>query len=58
MRTLGSLLAVGAAALWLSLTLTAQSPQVFTTATGQRIQVTQIAGGLVHPYSIASPTPR
>ena len=58
MRTLGSLLAVGAAALGLSLTLTAQSPQVFTTATGQRIQVTQIAGGLVHPYSIAFPDAR
>ena len=29
--------------------------RVFATETGQRIRVTQIAGGLVHPYSLAFP---
>ena len=30
-------------------------PRTFSTATGQRISVTQVAGGLVHPYSLAFP---
>ncbi|HET9267845.1 MAG TPA: PQQ-dependent sugar dehydrogenase [Vicinamibacterales bacterium] len=51
--------AAAAAALWSSLQLTAQTPpQVFSTATGQRIRVTEIAGGLVHPYSLAFPDAR
>ena len=51
--------AAAAAALWSSLQLTAQTPaQVFSTATGQRIKVTEIAGGLVHPYSLAFPDAR
>jgi glucose/arabinose dehydrogenase len=33
----------------------APHPRTFDTATGQRIKVTQIAGGLVHPYSLAFP---
>ena len=33
-------------------------PLTFDTATGQRIRVTQVAGGLVHPYSLAFPDPR
>jgi glucose/arabinose dehydrogenase len=57
-RTLIPCAAVAAAALWFSLTLTAQTPQTFSTATGQRIQVTQVAGGLVHPYSLAFPDAR
>src|SRR4051812_40603932 len=31
------------------------APETFATATGQRIKVTQVAGGLVHPYSLAFP---
>ena len=51
--------AAAVAALWSSLQLTAQTPpQVFSTATGQRIRVTEIAGGLVHPYSLAFPDAR
>src|SRR5690349_456808 len=51
--------AAAVAALWSSLQLTAQTPaQVFNTATGQRIKVTEIAGGLVHPYSLAFPDAR
>ena len=51
--------AAAAAAFWSSLQLTAQTPaQVFPTATGQRIRVTEIAGGLVHPYSLAFPDAR
>jgi len=30
-------------------------PLTFNTNTGQRIKVTQVAGGLVHPYSLAFP---
>ena len=33
----------------------AHGPFTFDTATGQRITVTQVAGGLVHPYSLAFP---
>jgi len=33
----------------------AGGPLTFATATGQRIKVTQVAGGLVHPYSLAFP---
>jgi glucose/arabinose dehydrogenase len=33
----------------------ARGPLVADTATGQRIRVTQVAGGLVHPYSVAFP---
>src|SRR3954471_8024160 len=33
----------------------ARGPLVADTATGQRIRVTQVAGGLVHPYSLAFP---
>ena len=33
----------------------ADGPLTFNTATGQRIKVTQVAGGLVHPYSLAFP---
>jgi glucose/arabinose dehydrogenase len=33
-------------------------PATFDTATGQRIRVTQVAGGLVHPYSVAFPDAR
>src|SRR6185436_19429606 len=33
----------------------AGGPLTFDTATGQRIKVTQVAGGLVHPYSLAFP---
>ena len=55
-----------AASLTLSSVLVAQSPappgagapfapRTFDTSTGQRITVTQVAGGLVHPYSIAFP---
>jgi glucose/arabinose dehydrogenase len=33
----------------------AHGPFTFNTATGQRITVTQVAGGLVHPYSLAFP---
>ena len=33
----------------------AGGPFTFDTATGQRITVTQVAGGLVHPYSLAFP---
>jgi glucose/arabinose dehydrogenase len=59
MRTVISCLTAAAAALGLSLTLTAQAPpQTFNTATGQRIRVTEIAGGLVHPYSLAFPDAR
>ena len=51
--------AAAVAALWSSLQLTAQTPpQVFSTATGQRIRVTEVAGGLVHPYSLAFPDAR
>jgi glucose/arabinose dehydrogenase len=51
--------AAAAVALWPSLQVTAQTPaQVFSTATGQRIRVTEIAGGLVHPYSLAFPDAR
>jgi glucose/arabinose dehydrogenase len=51
--------AAAAAALWSSLRVTAQTPaQVFSTASGQRIRVTEIAGGLVHPYSLAFPDAR
>ncbi len=59
-KNLFVLCAVAAAtALWSSLRLTAQTPpQVFSTATGQRIRVTEIAGGLVHPYSLAFPDAR
>jgi glucose/arabinose dehydrogenase len=53
MRTLGTLAAATAAALSLSQILTAQAPaNIFDTATGQRIKVTEVTGGLVHPYSI------
>ena len=31
------------------------APQTFDTDTGQRITVTEIAGGLVHPFSVAFP---
>lgn len=34
------------------------APRIFTTETGQRIKVTEIAGGLVHPYSVAFPDAR
>ena len=34
---------------------TAAGPLTFDTATGQRIKVTEIASGLVHPYSLAFP---
>jgi len=50
--------AAGAATLWLSLSVAAQTPQVFDTNTGQKIKVTQVAGGLVHPFSIAFPDAR
>jgi len=51
--------ATAAVALCSSLQVTAQTPaQVFSTATGQRIRVTEIAGGLVHPYSLAFPDAR
>ena len=33
----------------------ADGPLTFNTATSQRIKVTQVAGGLVHPYSLAFP---
>ena len=33
----------------------AGGPLTFDTATGQRIKVTQVAGALVHPYSVAFP---
>jgi glucose/arabinose dehydrogenase len=33
----------------------AGGPLTFDTVTGQRIKVTQVAGGLVHPYSLAFP---
>jgi len=33
----------------------AAGPVTFNTATGQRITVTLVAGGLVHPYSVAFP---
>src|SRR5260221_7714166 len=36
----------------------ARAPLTFDTATGQRIKVTQVAGGLVHPYSLAFPDAR
>ena len=36
----------------------ARGPLVADTATGQRIRVTQVAGGLVHPYSLAFPDSR
>ena len=60
MKRIPMLCAVGAAAaLWSSLQVTAQTPaQVFSTATGQRIRVTEIAGGLVHPYGLAFPDAR
>src|SRR5690349_13792318 len=57
-RTLSVGALAAATALWCSLSLTAQTPQTFNTATGQRIQVTQVAGGLVHPYSLAFPDAR
>lgn len=38
--------------------LTTSGPLVFDTATGQRIKVTQIVGGLVHPYSLTFPDAR
>jgi aldose sugar dehydrogenase len=48
-----------AAALLLSFPVMAQAPVgVFDTATGQRIRVTEVAGGLVHPYSLAFPDAR
>jgi aldose sugar dehydrogenase len=51
--------AAAVAVVWSSLQLTAQTPpQTFSTATGQRIRVTEIAGGLVHPYSLAFPDAR
>jgi aldose sugar dehydrogenase len=50
---LGWGVAVAAAALSVSQMLTAQAPaKVFDTATGQKIKVTEVAGGLVHPYGI------
>src|SRR5688500_12936525 len=59
MRILGFVVTVAAAALSLSQMLTAQAPpHVFDTATGQRIKVTEVAGGLVHPYSLAFPDAR
>lgn len=36
----------------------ARGPFTFDTGTGQRIRVTQVAGGLVHPYSLAFPDAR
>ncbi|HEY6509418.1 MAG TPA: PQQ-dependent sugar dehydrogenase, partial [Vicinamibacterales bacterium] len=36
----------------------AVGPFTFDTATGQKIRVTQVAGGLVHPYSLAFPDAR
>jgi glucose/arabinose dehydrogenase len=35
-----------------------RSPLTFDTETGQRIKVTEVAGGLVHPYSVAFPDAR
>jgi glucose/arabinose dehydrogenase len=54
-----SCVAAAVAALWCSLPLTAQTPsRVFDTSTGQRITVTELASGLVHPYSLAFPDAR
>src|SRR6185436_6048436 len=59
MRTLGSRVAAAAVAVLLSRSLIAQTPaQVFDTGTGQKIKVTEVAGGLVHPYSLAFPDAR
>jgi glucose/arabinose dehydrogenase len=59
MRTLGSCVAAAVVALLLSRSLIAQAPaQVFETGTGQKIKVTEVAGGLVHPYSLAFPDAR
>jgi glucose/arabinose dehydrogenase len=59
MRICLSGLAAAAVTLWLSLSLTAQTPpKVFDTAGGQRIKVTEVVGGLVHPYSLAFPDAR
>ena len=53
MRSLIACVTAAGAAVWLALPLTAQAPPtVFDTATGQRIKVTEVAAGLVHPYSI------
>jgi glucose/arabinose dehydrogenase len=66
-RTLTFTAAALAAALMLPPTGFAQAPATaaraprpleFDTATGQRIRVTQVAGGLVHPYSLAFPDAR
>jgi len=58
-RTLFLCAAVLTAAFRLALPLGAQtSAQTFDTATGQKIKVTEIAGGLVHPYSLAFPDAR
>ncbi len=57
-RTVVAGLAAAAACLLLQSSIVAQegaSPRTFDTETGQRIRVTQIAGGLVHPYSLAFP---
>jgi glucose/arabinose dehydrogenase len=59
-RTSVSCAAAVSASLLLSAVVVAQTtapftPRTFTTATGQRITVTQVADGLVHPYSIAFP---
>src|SRR5512143_689015 len=56
--TLMSCAAALAASLVLSPLVVAQTPAPFAprtidTATGQKIKVTQVAGGLVHPYSVA-----
>jgi aldose sugar dehydrogenase len=41
-----------------SATTTPPAPQTLDTQTGQRIRVTTVAGGLVHPWSIAFPDAR
>jgi glucose/arabinose dehydrogenase len=38
--------------------VTAREPLTFATSTGQRIKVTRVAGGLVHPFSLAFPDAR
>lgn len=57
-----SAVAASSALLVLQLSALAQQPasasRTFNTATGQRIRVTTIASGLVHPYSVAFPDAR
>ena len=58
MRTVFSRVAALAALLLLQPLVIAQAPLEFATGTGQRIKVTQVTGGLVHPFGMVFPDAR